>query len=496
MGEPRNSARHQVVVIGSGFSGIGAAIKLRDAGIHDFVILERSDRVGGTWRDNTYPGIAVDIPSFSYQFSFEQRSDWSRVYAPGDELKAYAEECVDAYGLRPKIRLNAKVTGAAWDDERHLWRLSIEDGDDVEARFVVGATGVFSQPKPPDVPGVGDFAGTTLHTSRWDHSVDLRGKRVALIGTGASAVQVIPSIAPDAAQLTVFQRTPIWVTPKTDFRIPRALQRLFAVQPWTQRLARRANSAWLEGMMVSAVLHYRQARFLNQAAAALSRRHLAKQVEDPELRRKLTPEYRLGCKRVLLSNDYFPALQKPNVEVVTDGIREISEKGVVTDDGVLHEVEVIVYGTGFQASKFLTPMTVTGRGGIDLHEQWAGDARAYLGITVPGFPNLFCLYGPNTNIVINGSIVYFSECETRYILGCVKLALEHGGHALEVRKDVHDAFNERVDAENRVMAWGASDVNSWYKNENGRVAQNWPFTLLEYWQRTLAPDPNDYELIP
>ena len=322
-------ADHEVTIVGAGFGGMGAAISLKSQGYDDVLILEREDDLGGTWHVNHYPGLAVDIASVTYSYSFEPNPHWQHWFARGSELKKYAEHVADTYDLRRHMRFGISVEGARWDEDEQHWVVSTSAGPHT-TRFLLTATGFLSQPRLPDIEGVHDFEGEVIHTAKWDDGASLEGKRVAVIGTGATAVQLIPKIAKVASSLTVYQRTPIWVTPKTDFRIPRALQRLFAVQPWTQRVARRANSAWLEGMMVTAVLHYRQARFFNQAAAALSKRHLRKQVADPELRRQLTPDYSFGCKRPTFSNDYFPAFTKDHVTLETTPIERITPTGIVT----------------------------------------------------------------------------------------------------------------------------------------------------------------------
>jgi 4-hydroxyacetophenone monooxygenase len=378
--------------------------------------------------------------------------------------------------------------------------------EDVEANAVVSAVGQLNRPLFPEIPGRDAFGGASFHSARWDHSVDLRDKRVAVIGTGASAAQFIPEIAPGVGELLVFQRTPPWFGPTDDYHaaVEPGLRWLYAHVPsyseWNRfHIFWKMGDGVLAGVRVDPDWEPKgpAVGLFNDILRQLLTGYLGAEFADrPDLLGKVVPSYPPGAKRLLRDNGVWArALKRDNVQLITDSIWEITPTGIVTADGVAHDVDVIIYGTGFQASKFLTPMKVTGRDGVDLHEHWAGDARAYLGVTVPGFPNLFCLYGPNTNIVINGSIIYFSECGVRYILGCLGLLLGGSHRALDVRKDVHDAFNEQVDAENARMAWGWSDVSSWYKNEHGHVAQNWPFTLLEYWQRTLAPDPGDYELI-
>src|SRR3954447_3337233 len=361
----------EVAVVGAGFSGIGAAAALRRAGFDDLVLIEEGDGVGGAWHWNTYPGIGVDIPSFSYQFSYRQRPDWSRVYAPGRELKAYAEDCVDTFGLRSKLRLNTLVDTATWDEDADVWRLGTADGDEIVARHVVGATGVLTKPKPPDIPGLERFAGTTLHTARWDHSLDLRGKRVALIGTGASAVQVVPAIAPLVEQLTVFQRTPIWCLPKLDGPIPRGARGALRWIPGA-RWAARALSQTLVELTFPVAAHYASVLPMARWSKGIALRHLRDQVHDPDVRDKLTPRYDLGCKRPGFSNDYLRTFNRPNVAVETAPIAEITAEGVTTADGARGPFDVLVLATGFKVFETgnMPPYPVTGAGGLDLETFW------------------------------------------------------------------------------------------------------------------------------
>ncbi len=501
--------KFSVVIVGAGMSGLLVAHRLRQAGI-DFVIVEKNDDVGGTWLENIYPGCRVDNPNHNYSYSFAQRHDWPLHYSTQEVLLDYFEKCADAFDLRSTIRFGTEVVRATWSDTDTSWSVAVRAADGREetltADAVVSAVGQLNRPSYPNIPGRESFAGPSFHSARWERDVELRGKRVAVIGTGASAVQFIPEIAPVAGELLVFQRTPPWLGPTPDYHDPvsNELRWLYAHVPSYSEW----NRFWIFWRMGDGVLpgvtvdpEWDQSTgsvsFFNDMMRVMLTEYLNTEFADrPDLLEHVVPSYPPAAKRLLRDNGVWAgALKRENTTLVTTGIREITPTGIVTDDGVAHDVDVIIYGTGFQASKFLTPMTITGRGGIDLHEQWGGDARAYLGVTVPGFPNLFCLYGPNTNIVINGSIVYFSECGVRYILGLIKVLLEQDHRALDVRKDVHDEFNEQVDAENKRMAWGASEVNSWYKNEHGRVTQNWPFTLLEYWQRTLAPNTNDYEFV-
>ena len=499
----------RVVIIGAGMSGLLAAHRLQQAGV-EFVILEKNDDVGGTWLENSYPGCRVDNPNHNYSYAFAQRHDWPLHFSTHDVLLDYFQRCADTFGLREHIRFGTEVVSATWSEEDLRWTVLVRSADGAEesldANAVISAVGQLNRPSMPNIPGLDRFEGPTFHSARWDHDVDLTGKRVAVIGTGASAVQFIPEIAPVVGDLVVLQRTPPWMGPTADYHdeVSDGQRWLYGHVPSYSEW----NRFWIFWRMGDGALANvrvdeewepkdRSVSAVNDFVRMMLEAYFQVEFADrPDLLEKVVPDYPPGAKRMLRDNGIWArTLKRDNVRLVTEAIREITPTGVVTADGEAHDVDVIIYGTGFQASKFLMPMKVTGRDGVDLHEQWGGDARAYLGVTIPGFPNLFCLYGPNTNIVVNGSIVYFSECGVRYILGLLQHLVEGGHRALEVRKDVHDEFNVEVDAENRSMAWGRSDVNSWYKNERGHVAQNWPFTLLEYWQRTLRPDPDDFEVV-
>jgi 4-hydroxyacetophenone monooxygenase len=500
-----------VLVIGAGLSGLAAAYRLRQAGV-DFVVVEKNPDVGGTWFENQYPGCRVDNPNHNYSYSFAQRHDWPLHYSTQPVLLEYAQQCAEAFGVRDRIRFGTEVTEAVWSDDDLRWSVTVRAGDGTEevlvADAVVSAVGQLNRPKyPTTIPGFGTFEGPAFHSARWDHDLDLTGKRVAVIGTGASAMQFVPEIAPIVGELLVFQRTPAWMGPSPDNHdeVGEELRWLYRHLPGYSEWNRfcifwRMGDGSIAGVEVDpewdnggeSVSAYNE--FMRQMFVE----YIDEQFADrPDLREVCTPHYPPGAKRIIRDNGSWPAaLKRDNVRLLDGGgIQRITPTGIVTADGTEERVDVLVYGTGFEASNFLTPMAVKGRGGLDLHEHWAGDARAYLGVTIPGFPNLFCLYGPNTNIVINGSIIYFSECGVRYILGLIGMALRAGHRAVDVRRDVHDRFNERVDAENDRMSWGAAHVNSWYKNEHGRVAQNWPFTLLEYWQETREPRPEEYELL-
>lgn len=463
---------HEIAIIGGGFSGIGAAILLQKAGFDDFLMLEEGDGVGGAWHWNTYPGVAVDIPSFSYQFSFEQISGWSRVYAPGRELKAYADYCVDKYDIRRRTRLGSKVVAATFDDETHLWRLETADGWSMTARFVVGATGVLTQPKPPDIDGLADFRGTVMHTARWDHGVDLRGKRVAVVGTGASAVQVIPSIAPEAGHLTVFQRTPIWCLPKPDAALPGPVRLAMRRLPGAKRLSRLASQALVE-LTFPLAAHFHKLLPTAGAGERIGLAHLRRAVKDPETREKLTPRYALGCKRPSFSNEYLQTFDREDVTLETTSIDAITESGVRTADGTEHPVDVLVLATGFKVFEKgnMPAFTVRGAGGTDLEKFWEENRfQAYQGVSVPGFPNLFTILGPYG---YNGSS-YFNliETQTAHIVRCLRNARKTGATRVEVTNEANDRyFQSMLDRRKHQVFFqdSCSLANSYYFDANGDV---------------------------
>jgi cation diffusion facilitator CzcD-associated flavoprotein CzcO len=471
-------ADHDVIIVGAGFGGMGAAIALKRLGYDDLVILEREDDLGGTWHVNHYPGLAVDIASVTYSYSFEPNPWWEHWFARGPELKRYAEHVADTYDLRRHLRFGVRVDGARWDEDEQHWVVTVSAGsttrsETVTATYLMTATGFLSQPRLPDIEGVHDFAGTVIHTAQWDDHADLDGRRVAVIGTGATAVQLVPQIAKRASALTVYQRTPIWVTPKTDFPIPRALQLLFAAQPWTQRLARRANSAWLEAMMVTGVLHYRQGRIFNQGAAALAKAHLRRQVRDPELRRKLTPDYSFGCKRPTFSNDYYPTFTRPHVTLETTPISRITEHGIVTEDGHEVEVDVLVLATGFNLWDTNFPaFEVIGRDGRNLGKLWReGGYHAYEGVTVAGFPNFVTLNSPYSY----SGLSYFMtiEVQMRHLERLFGELQRRGARTFEISGRADREFLERMLArmEDTVFVRGscATARSYYYTNEGDAV---------------------------
>jgi cation diffusion facilitator CzcD-associated flavoprotein CzcO len=476
----------EVVIIGAGFSGLGMGIRLKRAGVDDFVILEQGAEVGGTWRDNTYPGAGCDVQSHLYSFSFEPNPDWSRAFATQPEIQAYLVRCAEKYGLRPHLRFGVTVTGGRFDEDAGVWTLSTSAGE-LRARFVVSACGGLSRPAYPDLPGLDRFAGRTFHSARWDHAFPLAGKRVAVVGTGASAIQIVPAIAPEVGRLFVFQRTPAWILPKRDPPIPPWRRRLYRRVPALQRFVRAAIYVQRE---LTCVMFQRPA--LVAPAELLARRYLARSVRDPALREKLRPRYRLGCKRVLPTNDFYPALQRPNVELVTEGIREVTPAGIVTCEGREVALDAIVLATGFQAAEQVAPFGVYGRGGRDLDAAWADGAEAYLGTTVAGFPNLFLLVGPNTGLG-HTSMVLMIEAQIRYAADAIRTIGARGWRWADVRPDAQARYNRRLHARLARTVW-ASGCDSWYRTRAGRNTTLWPGFTFEFMARTRRFDPGAYEV--
>jgi cation diffusion facilitator CzcD-associated flavoprotein CzcO len=482
-------ARVRVAVIGSGFSGLGTAVALRQAGIDDFVLLERADSLGGTWRDNTYPGCACDVPSHLYSFSFAPKADWSTAYGKQPEIRAYLEDVAERFGVTSHLHCGTDLVAGTWDDDELVWRLSTSRGD-LTADLVVSGCGGLVEPAFPDVPGVGSFEGPAFHSARWDHSVDLTGKRVAVIGTGASAIQFVPAIAPDAGHVTVFQRTPPWIVPRLDRAYTEREKALYGRVPALLK-ASRGLKYWFRELQLKAFLGEGR---LRDKAVSEARKHLEAQVPDPELRRKLTPDYAIGCKRVLISNDYYPALTRDDVDLVTCGIREVTPRGVVNAEGVEHEVDVVVYGTGFRVMDIPVARCLTGREGRSLAEEWAdGGAQAHRGTTVAGFPNLFLLLGPNTALG-HSSVVYMIEAQIAYVMAALRELDRHQAQTLEVRRRAQDAYNAELQAALHDTVWNTGGCRSWYRDENGRNFTLWPTHTFTFRRRLERFDGAAYEL--
>ncbi|KWH30542.1 alpha/beta hydrolase fold domain-containing protein [Burkholderia stagnalis] len=464
------------IIIGAGFAGIGMAIALQREGMHDFVILERAHDVGGVWRDNSYPGAACDVPSHLYSFSFEPNPRWSRTFAPQAEIHAYLQHCARKYGLARHLRFGAEVAHARYDEPHALWRVTLADGTELSAALLVSGTGQLSRPALPTLPGMETFRGHAFHSAHWDHAYPLAGKRVAVVGTGASAIQFVPAIAGAVKSLTVFQRSPAYLMPRPDRPYRRWEQALFRRLPWAMKLHRAAIYLRYESR---AIAFTRLNGLMDVAVGRPFRKLLARQVPDAALRERLTPDYPIGCKRILLSSDYLAAIARPNVELVTQGIRRVTEHGIETADGTHHPVDAIVYGTGFAATEFLSPMRITGRGGLDLNDAWRRGARAYLGMTVPGFPNFFMLYGPNTNLGHN-SIVYMLESQIAHVMRCVRAMRQAGASAIDVDAGRYRRYNVHVQQRLAGSVW--SGCKSWYVDASGHNSTNWPgFTLTYRW---------------
>lgn len=479
---------HRVVVVGAGFGGIGMAAALQQAGLDDFLVVDRADGLGGTWRDNTYPGLSCDIPSNLYSYA-GRPGRWSRRFPPGQEILGYLRERCAERGLTQHFRFGAGVAAAEFDERRARWQLTLEDGGTVQTHAVVSAVGQLGRPRLPDIPGRESFGGPSWHSARWDHGVGLAGRRVAVLGTGASAIQFVPEIAKTAGQVDVFQRHAPYILPKSDRAYGSGELALYDRLPVLRKADRLRIFLYGELLTSGFVISPR----LQAAPMAMWRRQL-RAISDPELRAKCIPDYRLGCKRVLFSDDWYPTLNRPNVELITDPIERIAPGGVVTAGGVTHPADVLVYGTGFHSHDFLAPMAVTGRDGRQLQAEWRDGAEAYLGITVSGFPNFFMLYGPNTNLGGN-SIIYMLEGQIQYVLGALRALDSAGLDWLDVRPEVQLAFNKWVVRASRTSVW-QSGCQSWYTDAAGRNTSNWPDQTYRYRRRVRHFDLACYRVMP
>jgi cation diffusion facilitator CzcD-associated flavoprotein CzcO len=482
------SNRLRVVVVGAGFGGIAAAIELQRQGIADVTILERAGGLGGTWRHNTYPGAACDVPSHLYSYSFAQRTDWTRLCSPQPEILAYAEEVARRHGVDRLVLGDTEVTACRWDDATATWSIETAGGKSYEADAVVLATGQLHRPARPEIPGAETFTGRLMHSAEWDPELDLRDQRVVVIGTGASAVQFVPEIARVARSLTVVQRTGNWFLPRRNRPYPRAWRAAVAHVPGLQRWRRAFVTHY--GETLTAMI--RHPKTLGRIGAARSALFMRAQLRDRELRRKVWPDYAFGCKRVLFSSAFLPALARDNVELVTDAIASIGPDGPVTASGRTIEVDTIIYATGFRTNDFVAPMEVAGTGGRTLREAWSGGASAHLGITVPGFPSMFLMYGPNTN-TSGGSILVYLEAQAAYLAQALALVQSRGGAALDVRPEVSARSDGEVQGRFAGTAWTACD--SWYRDGGGRIVANWPGYMREYVQATAVLDPSEFTLV-
>lgn len=475
----------QILIVGTGFAGLGMAIRLKEMGISDFIIIERAKDVGGTWRDNRYPGAACDVPSHLYSFSFEPNPDWSRVYPTQPELEAYLRKVADKWQLRPHIRFDHTLNEARYDETDGKWLVKTSGGN-FKTQFVISGNGGLAEPKLPDIPGVNTFTGHHFHSATWDHSYALPGKRVAVIGTGASAIQFVPEIAGVPDKLSIFQRTPNWVIPRGDRAYTGIEKWIFKHIPIARKILRAKIYCQNEARVLGMVLHPSLMNFFRRSAT----KHIQRQVSDPEMWPKLTPSYPIGCKRILISNDWYPALQKPNVEVVTNGIKEIRQHSIVTNDGEERDVDCIIFGTGFYATDNPIAGKIYGRDGRQLSQVWKDGEEAYLGASVHGFPNFFFIVGPNVTLG-HSSMVYMIETQIQAISRILSATKETGAAAVEVKLDVQQKYNSDLQKLLGGSVW-ATGCDSWYKHRTGKITQLWPGFTFTFRRRNKDFKQTDY----
>ncbi len=478
-----------VLIVGAGFSGLCMAIKLRQARRESFLVIEKSDDIGGTWNENRYPGCACDIPSHLYCFSFDLNPEWNRMYAGQQEIWGYLKSCAKRYGLLPHIRLNTPLREATWDEAKGLWHVLAGEGMTIDARVLISGIGALHVPKYADLPGIERFAGPSFHSSKWPQDVTLEGKNIAVIGTGASAIQFVPQIEPLAAKLYLFQRTPAWIIPRPDFSISGKWKRRFRRIPGVMR-AFRELLFWRQEIRVLAFLGN---RWLRRSLEAIARRHLKAQIKDPKLRAALTPNYELGCKRVLVSSDFYLALEKPNVELVSERIAEVREHSIVTQDGRERPVDLLIHGTGFRATEPMIGIRLVGRGGVELHDAWRERMSAFLGVTVSGFPNFFILLGPNTGLGHN-SVVLMIEAQVRYVMSCLELMRRRGQKVMHLRPESQKRFAQDIEQRMGRTVWQTGGCRSWYQDQKtGENTTLWPGSVVGYMRRTYSAAARDYE---
>ena len=478
-----------VIVIGAGFGGIAAAIELRRHGITDITILEQAPDIGGTWYFNSYPGAACDVPSHLYSYSFAQRRDWSRLCSPQEEILSYIHEVAHRYGIEELVKTGVTVTACSWSDASCRWQVQSEGGEVYEADALILATGQLHQPSRPPIEGTEEFAGHSFHSAEWDHDYSLAGKRVAVIGTGASAVQFVPEIAARVKSLTVYQRSANWFMPRVNRRYPQFVKRAVEEVPGLQAFRRRFVFLYTEGLTMT----IRHPRTFGRVAAARSTAFMRSQLKDPVLRAKAWPDYTFGCKRVLFSSHFLPALQRSNVELVTERIERITPTGILSADGSEREIDCLIWATGFKTTDFMFPMEIHGRDGLSLREHWAGGAHAHLGMAVPSFPSMFLMYGPNTN-TSGGSILVYLEAQAAYIRQALEQLRARGAGSVEVRAEVEAASDAALQARFAGTAWTQCD--SWYRDERGRIVTNWPGYMREYLAQTQQLDTEEYRFSP
>lgn len=472
-------------IIGSGFGALAVAVELKKAGHDDLRLWERSTDIGGVWRDNTYPGAGCDVPSPLYSYSFEPNPDWSRRYALRDEIHAYIKKVAGKYGITPLVQFDREVVAATFDDDKADWTVTFADGQKQTVDILISAVGQLSRPRLPAIKGIESFEGTSFHSAEWDHSFDPKGKKIAVVGAGASAIQFVPHLADDAGELHVFQRSANYIMPKPDSPYHSLHKTLYHRVPFTQQIER--GGIWT--VMEQFARGLDETSRVGKVNKAIAMHHLKGQVKDPELRAKLTPDYPMGCKRILFSNNYYPALAKPHVDLITASITEITPRGVLTSDGVEHEVDTIIYGTGFDAQDFLESIDIAGAGGQKLASQWSQGARAYLGMYVPNFPNLFVTYGPNTNLG-GGSIIYMLEAQAAHMRQVIDRMAAGNYSSAEVTKAADEAYDADIQSRLDHSVWGHCE--SWYRHESGRITSNWPGATLPFAKRTKTLEPEAF----
>ncbi|MEK6805484.1 MAG: NAD(P)/FAD-dependent oxidoreductase [Pseudomonadota bacterium] len=481
-----------IAIIGSGFGGLGMGYYLKKAGLNDFTIYEKTAGLGGVWRENTYPGAACDVPSHLYSFSFDPHYPWSSAFGPQREILDYQQKVARKHGLLPHIRFNREVTAADFDEARGLWKIRFTDGETVEANVLISSVGQLNRPSFPKIKGLETFKGRAFHSAKWEHDYDFTGKTVASIGTGPSAIQFVPEIAKQVKKLHVFQRSPAWCVHKMDRQYTRLERWLLTHWPWTHTLDR-IRIYWYVEMVASVVQKNSIINWFTRGFVRLVHELLLRwNVKDPALRAKLTPDFPIGCKRLLFSNDWFKTLAQPNAELVTDAPVEITADSIISADGQRRKVDAIVYGTGFTATQFLAPMEIRGLGGASLRERWKDGAQGYFGVAVAGFPNFFTIYGPNTNLGV-GTIIYMLERQQRYIVQCIELLREKGLRYLDVKPDVQREFNDELHQRSQKLVYGGG-CNSWYIT-NGRNTNNWVGYMFEYGWRLRRPRLEHYTLV-
>ncbi len=479
----------KVAVIGSGFAGILMGIKLKQAGIHDFVIFEKAAQLGGTWRDNIYPGCACDVESHLYSYSFELNPDWTRAFSPQLEIWQYLEHCADKYDVRNHIQFERGIVSAEWSDDSGTWHLQDSLNVMHETQFIASATGGLSIPALPQIDGLGSFQGSAFHTAQYDNSVDLKGKRIGIIGTGASAIQLVPQLAKVASQLHLFQRTPPWVLPKPDFDFSKGVKSTFRKMPALMEMYRQ-TLYWVHEMFVLGFVFHPAFMKVPQM---LAKNHIRRKVKNLETRKQLTPTWTMGCKRVLLSNDYYPAFNQPNVELITQPIQQIQPSGIKTSDGKDFDIDALVYATGFKATEYLSNIKVIGKNGHSLREVWGQCPEGYLGTTISGFPNFFTFTGPNTGLG-HSSIIVIMEAQVRYIIDAINKLEEEGMQSADVKKEVQKEYNVELQKTIQKSVWQKGGCKSWYQDETGKNPTLWPGFTFTFSNKTKRFDSENYEL--